>query len=346
MTDSNTAADAAEPPTAVDARLEGLRAWLDELGLKVRAIVPASGDASFRRYFRVFHPEGSWIAMDAPPAQEDCGPFLAIAWLLRDIGINAPEALEVNQEQGYLLLSDLGDRRYLDELNTNTAEQLYADALDALQTLQVRGPRGDGALPAYDEALLLREMALFRDWLLVRHLGLTLSADEEALLERSFALLAAAALEQPRVCVHRDYHSRNLMVLDEGNPGVLDFQDAVIGPITYDLVSLLRDCYIAWPRQQVEAWAQAYGQRPAIRALTGEVDPESWLRWFDLMGLQRHLKASGIFARLWHRDGKPGYLPDVPRTLGYMLQVVADYPELAELDEFLRTRVAPHFEGL
>lgn len=343
MTGHPSAATAASP-TSPERRLAGLREWLSRaLDMQVQSIAPASSDASFRRYFRVHHPQGSLIAMDAPPSHEDCRPFLAMAWLLRDIGLNAPEVLEVDLEHGYLLLSDLGDRRYLDALDANSVERLYGDALDALERLQIHGPR-DSALPVYGRAMLLREMQLFPDWLLARHLGITLDAAQRTVLEQTFELLADAALEQPRVCVHRDYHSRNLMVVDGHNPGVLDFQDAVVGPVTYDLVSLLRDCYIAWPGRQVEAWALGYLRRPAIRALVGEVRDDDWLRWFDLMGIQRHLKASGIFARLWHRDGKPGYLGDVPRTLRYMVEAAAPYPELEPLHTFLRQIVVPRVE--
>jgi aminoglycoside/choline kinase family phosphotransferase len=335
-----------EPPSSPQQRLEGLRRWLErEVRLDVRALEPASGDASFRRYFRVWHPGGTLIVMDAPPEHEDCRPFLAIAWLLRDIGLNVPEVLEVNLDQGYLLLTDLGDRRYLDELNTNTVGHLYGDALDALERLQTQGPKGESALPLYDHALLMREMALFRDWLLVRHLEISLTPEQDALLQRTFEALAEQALAQPRVCVHRDYHSRNLMVLEDNNPGVLDFQDAVIGPITYDLVSLLRDCYIAWPRDQVESWALQYLQRPAIHALVGGVERDVGLRWFDLMGMQRHFKASGIFARLWHRDGKPGYLNDIPRTVRYIQQVASLYPDFEEVSVFLETQVAARLSG-
>lgn len=332
-------------PADSEPRLRALRDWLTRtLALDVQSFAPASSDASFRRYFRVLHPGGSLIVMDAPPAHEDSRPFVAISSMLHGIGLNVPEVLEADLEQGFLLLTDLGDRRYLDVLDAANVERLYTDALDALELLQVRAPR-DGSLPAYDRDLLLREMQLFPDWLLARHLGIEPDADTRALLEASFALLADAALEQPRVCVHRDYHSRNLMVMDARNPGVLDFQDAVAGPITYDLVSLLRDCYIAWPRAQVEAWALAYLQRPAIRALVGEVDEAQWLRWFDLMGIQRHLKASGIFARLWHRDGKSGYLGDVPRTLRYIVEAAAPYPELAPLQQLMRETVLPRLEA-
>jgi aminoglycoside/choline kinase family phosphotransferase len=335
----------AAPTTESDQRLLDLHGWLTQtLQMDVRSIAPASSDASFRRYFRVQRAEGdSLIVMDAPPAQEDSRPFVEIAGRLHTIGLNVPTVLAADLERGYLLLSDLGSTRYLDVLDESNVEPLYRDALDALEHLQTHGPR-DASLPAYDRALLLAEMQLFPDWLLARHLQLALSAEQRAMLARVFELLADAALEQPRVCVHRDYHSRNLMVMDAGNPGLLDFQDAVVGPLHYDLVSLLRDCYIVWPREQVEAWALAYGRRPGIRALSGTVDDATWLRWFDLMGVQRHLKASGIFARLWHRDGKPGYLGDVPRTLHYLVEVAARYPELASLHALLRETVLPCLE--
>ncbi len=333
-----------EQASAADARQAALHHWLTAvLDREVRAIAPASSDASFRRYFRVEGPEGSLIVMDAPPEHEDCRPFLAVAAMLAEIGVNVPRVLAQDLTRGFLLLTDLGNRRYLDELNDDCVERLYGDAMAALARLQAHGPR-DGRLPPYDHAMLMREMALFPEWLLDRHLGLRLDAGQRDVLAESFELLARSALEQPRVMVHRDYHSRNLMIVDADNPGVLDFQDAVVGPITYDLVSLLRDCYIAWPRERVEAWALAYRHRPGVRELVGAVDDATWLRWFDWMGLQRHLKASGIFARLWHRDGKPGYLPDVPRTLGYMVEVSGRYPELAGLHRLLVEQVVPGFE--
>jgi aminoglycoside/choline kinase family phosphotransferase len=268
-------------------------------------------------------------------------PFLVMAWTLRDCGVNVPQVLEVDQDRGYLLLSDLGDRLYLDELNTNTVEHLYGDALDALELIQTRGPRDESILPSYDGQRLRSEMALFTDWLLDRHLEISLPGGERAAIEEAFARLEENALEQPRVCVHRDYHSRNLMVVEENNPGVLDFQDAVAGPITYDLVSLLRDCYIAWPRDRVAAWALEYRRRPGIAELAGAVDDEQWLRWFDLMGIQRHLKASGIFARLYHRDGKAGYLADVPRTLRYIVEAGGGYAEMEALVSLVEERVLP-----
>lgn len=321
-------------------RLEQLNHWLSmELGLPQYSIAPASSDASFRRYFRVQFGGESRIVMDAPPEKEDSHPFVAIARQLRSIGLNVPEILAEDFEQGFLLLSDLGSRQYLDELNEQSVERLYGDAMGALATLQARGPQAD-RLPPYDRALLLREMELFREWLLDRHLGLTLGESEQKLLDETFSLLADSALAQPAVSVHRDYHSRNLMV-SEHNPGILDFQDAVYGPVTYDLVSLLRDCYIAWPRERVEGWVLAYHDIALDNGILHERQQGRFLHWFDLMGVQRHLKASGIFARLNHRDGKPGYLKDIPRTLDYVVEVSSRYPQLVPFLHLLEDRVLP-----
>lgn len=300
-----------------------------------KRIAPASSDASFRRYFRVWYDGQTRIVMDAPPDKEDCRPFVAIARALRGLGLNAPEVQAADLDQGLLLLTDLGDRQYLAELDESSVPGLYADALEALARLQIGGDPGSALLPPYDAELLHREMELFRDWFLGRQLGLSLNEDEHHALDRTFALLAANALEQPRVWVHRDYHSRNLMVTEPDNPGVLDFQDAVIGAVTYDLVSLLRDCYIAWPRERVEGWALTHRAKLRAEGMSGLEDEDQYLRWFDLMGVQRHLKATGIFARLNLRDGKPGYLRDIPRTLSYVLSVAERYPDLRALRELL-----------
>ena len=316
-----------------------LQDWLNEvLPARLDRIAPASSDASFRRYFRVWCDGQTHIVMDAPPDKEDCRPFVAIAQALRGLGLNAPEVLAGDLDQGLLLLTDLGSRQYLAELDARSVPGLYADALEALARLQVGGDPGSPLLPPYDSALLHREMELFREWFLGKLLGLNLREEEHHALDHAFALLADNALEQPRVWVHRDYHSRNLMVTDPDNPGVLDFQDAVVGAVTYDLVSLLRDCYIAWPREQVEAWALDHRARLRALGMGGLDDADLFLRGFDLMGAQRHLKAIGIFARLNLRDGKPGYLRDIPRTLSYVLDVADRYPELAELRDLLRAR--------
>jgi aminoglycoside/choline kinase family phosphotransferase len=267
--------------------------------------------------------------MDAPPNKEDCGPFIAIAEAFINIGLNVPAIIEQDLQQGFLLLSDLGSQLYLNVLTEQTVDRLYGDALGALATLQGCGVK-DGLLPAYGHTLLMNEMQLFHDWLLDRHCDIKLDSAEQASLQEVFELLADNALQQPQVCVHRDYHSRNLMQVQNHNPGMLDFQDAVIGPVTYDLVSLLRDCYIAWPRERVENWVIGYHE---LAMQTGIMRPtdcneQQFLRWFDLMGVQRHLKAAGIFARLRHRDNKAGYMKDVPRTLGYVSEVCERYDEL------------------
>jgi len=269
--------------------------------------------------------------MDAPPEQEDCHPFIHVSSLMAGIGLHVPVVLRQDLQQGFLLLTDLGDRVYLSELNTDTVERLYGDALQALLRLQSHGAAD---LPPYDRGLLMNEMELFRQWYLERHLGLQLSEDENATIDAAFTYLADQALQQPRVIVHRDYHSRNLMV-SSPNPGILDFQDAVIGPITYDLVSLLRDCYIAWPRTQVVNWVSQYYRQAQVEGLLENVSEAQFLNWFDLMGIQRHLKASGIFARLNYRDGKSGYLKDIPRTLGYVIDVGKDYPALRPFIELV-----------
>lgn len=326
-------------------RLEQLNLWLTKtLGLPSYEIAPASSDASFRRYFRIGFDGESRIVMDAPPDKEDSRPFISIGKQLHAVGLNVPEILAEDLEQGFLLLSDLGTQQYLSALNTDTVDRLYGDALGALAVLQTCGPGAD-VLPCYDEELLRREMGLFSDWYLGRHLGLNPGKSEQAVLDEVFTLLVGNALDQPRVSVHRDYHSRNLMV-SAHNPGILDFQDAVHGPVTYDLVSLLRDCYIDWPRERVEQWVLGYHDIAIDHGILRGPQEERFLRWFDLMGVQRHLKATGIFARLNHRDGKPGYLNDIPRTLGYVVEVSGRYPELGPFKRLLEDLEVPGPAGL
>ncbi len=325
-------------------RLDELTHWLrHDVGLPTFDIAPASSDASFRRYFRVQHADQSHIVMDAPPDKENCHPFVNVAQAFHERGLNVPRVLHANLERGFLLLTDLGSRQYLEELSTPNAnpDQLYGDALDTLLRLQCPGAPDNSLLPPYDLPLLLREMTLFRDWFMAQHLKITLDDAITVMFDRTFNLLAQAALEQPQVWVHRDYHSRNLMFTEQHNPGVLDFQDAVIGPITYDLVSLLRDCYIAWPREQVEEWVEKYHGQATQAGILSNISLAQFLRWFDLMGAQRHLKAIGIFARLNIRDGKPGYLKDIPRTLGYVLDVSSRHPELTEFHLFLQDNIQP-----
>ncbi|MCL4316516.1 MAG: phosphotransferase [Gammaproteobacteria bacterium] len=346
-------------------RLEQLQRWLTrDLRIPRFDIAPASSDASFRRYFRVRWDGQTRIVMDAPPAHEDCRPYISIARALHGAGLNVPQVLEADLAQGFLLLTDLGTIQYLDALNdadvqgcTNvaggrtpeatTVDRLYGDALDALLALQTHPDVARQAhLPPYDEALLMREMHLFRDWLLARHAQITLDDAQLQNLEHTFTRLAQSALEQPQVPVHRDYHSRNLMLTENNNPGILDFQDAVVGPITYDLVSLLRDCYIAWPEPCVHGWMEQYRRRALAAGLLTQDDAAHFMRWFDWMGVQRHLKAAGIFARLHIRDGKPGYLKDIPRTLNYIVAASARYEELQWLHDLLRNRVLPKLQGM
>jgi aminoglycoside/choline kinase family phosphotransferase len=331
-----------------DPRLDILRHWLEaDLGWHDLELAPASADASFRRYFRVGgRGHDTVIAMDAPPDKEDVEPYLKVAGMLAGIGVHAPRVLRRNATDGFLLLTDLGSVTYLAELaDPARADALYADAIRALVKIQAGGERHAQLLPPYDERLLRFEMSLFTDWLLGRHLALELSPTESALLAAAFDTLVANALAQPRVFVHRDYHSRNLMVCPADNPGILDFQDAVLGPLTYDLVSLLRDCYVQWPQDRVVGWALDFRRQAQAAGLSAGDDEAQFLRWFDLMGIQRHLKASGIFARLWHRDGKPGYLPDVPRTLGYIVTACSHHADLAALGALVSERVLPAMQA-
>lgn len=319
-----------------DPRLDELSAWLEqELAIPCDRIVPTSGDASFRRYFRVFLSERSLIAMDAPPSREDVRPFVQVARLLEQAGVNVPRVHAVDEHRGFVLLGDLGTLCYRDELDADSADRLYRDAIDALVTLQQAVDVRSCGRPFYGEELLRRELGLFKEWFLDRLSGIPLTAAGDALLEQTASVLVRSALEQPQVFVHRDYHSRNLMVCLEGNPGILDFQDAVVGPITYDLVSLLRDCYISWPEERVARWVAGYLETAQRQGLALSCSPSQFRRWFDLMGMQRHLKAVGIFSRLALRDGKSGYLDDIPRTLAYVTAVSGRYPELADFAEFL-----------
>ena len=280
--------------------------------------------------------------MDAPPAQESCLPFLRIAGYLEAMQLNAPRIMEANLDDGFLLLSDLGTWQYLEVLqhDATAAPGLYGDALTALLTMQRRGAAYQSLLPPYDEELLRFELSLFHDWLCGTHLGITLSDEEERAWQQGCDALVINALDQPQVFVHRDYHSRNLMLTDENNPGILDFQDAVEGPLTYDLVSLLKDCYVQWPAEQVWQWALDFysGVDASVRE---RVDEGQFRRYFELMGVQRHLKAAGIFARLNHRDGKSGYLGDIPRALSYIVELGPRYDELAFLVGLIEERVLP-----
>lgn len=312
-----------------------------DLGLRPARIERASSDASFRRYFRAVCGERTMVVMDAPPETEDVRPYLKVTGLLEPLGIHVPHVYEADVDRGFVLLEDLGSRHYLAELSAGgDARRLYGDALRALADIQLRGAAAAAQLPPYDREPLARELALMPEWFLERHLALELTGAEREMIAAAFEFLIAEALSQPAVFVHRDYHSRNLMVLAQGNPGVLDFQDALRGPVGYDLVSLLKDCYISWPRERVLEWVSGY--RSLLQAGGGGGGgPEQFVRWFDLIGVQRHLKVLGIFARLWYRDGKAGYLRDLPLTLDYVRATCRLYPELAALSDFLERRVAP-----
>ena len=324
-----------------DARVALIRDWLArELRRPAARIEPASSDASFRRYFRVFCSDATYVVMDAPPGKEDVRPYLKVSRLLESLGAHVPHVHASDVERGLLLLEDLGATLYLERLEAgDDPERLYADALGVLATIQVRGGAAGAQLAPYGRAELLREMALMPQWFLDRHLALTRAADEARLIDTAFEFLIAEALAQPVVFVHRDYHARNLMVVRERNPGIIDFQDALRGPVGYDLVSLLKDCYIAWPRARVVGWVSGY--RELLRSQGGPAgeSEQQFLRWFDLIGVQRHIKVLGIFCRLWYRDGKPGYLPDLPRTLEYVRDTCARYAELGALGSFLEQRV-------
>jgi aminoglycoside/choline kinase family phosphotransferase len=324
-----------------DARLALIHDWLSrELHLAQVRIELASSDASFRRYFRACSGARTYIVMDAPPEKEDVRPYLKVSRLLEDLGAHVPHVHEADRARGLLLLEDLGTTPYLQQLERGgDSERLYADALAALANIQLHGGAACAQLPPYGRSELAREMALMPEWFLARHLSLQLTAVESELLAAAFEFLIAEALSQPRVFVHRDYHARNLMVVAERNPGIIDFQDALCGPLGYDLVSLLKDCYIAWPRARVVEWVQAYRARLIDRGGPAGASEAEFLRWFDLIGVQRHIKVLGIFCRLWYRDGKPGYLPDLPRTLDYVRATSASYPELAPLARFLEERV-------
>ncbi len=328
----------------MDQRLEQLISWTEQvLGISGADVTSASSDASFRRYFRVRNKDQSYIVMDAPPAKEDCGPFIKVSAAMAGFGLNVPVVLERNLDAGFLLLTDLGEQQYLQILSDDNVDSLYVDAITSLVSLQVNGARSSISLPHYDNKLLMFEMSLFPDWLLEKQLKLQLSSAVRSELNKIFGYLADQALAQPRVWVHRDYHSRNLMRTSQNNPGILDFQDAVLGPLNYDLVSLLKDCYVNWPRSKVEAWVVDYLAQLQEAGLAKSISQEQLLRDFDLMGVQRHLKAAGIFARLNIRDNKTAYLQDIPRTVNYICEAADWLPELRPLSGLIIDEVLPVF---
>jgi aminoglycoside/choline kinase family phosphotransferase len=328
-------------------RLDELRAFVQHaLPGRVSTPVPASADASFRRYFRIRDGAESWIVMDAPPEHEDCRPFVHVARLLAEAGLNAPRVLASDLDHGFLLLTDLGDTTFIKALREDPSRQhpLFEDAADALVRWQATSRKG--VLPPYDEALLRRELQLFPDWYLGRHAGLELSAIERDALERVFAQVLANNLAQPRVFVHRDFMPRNLMVCDP-NPGILDFQDAVFGPVTYDVASLYRDAFLSWDEEVVLDGTIRYWDKARRAGLPVNADFGEFWRDVEWMGLQRHLKVLGIFARLRHRDGKSGYLEDTPRFAGYVRATASRYGALGPLLGLLDRAegASPHSAG-
>jgi aminoglycoside/choline kinase family phosphotransferase len=314
-------------------RLVALDAWLrDALGGRDFTREPASSDASFRRYFRISCEGRTWIAMDAPPEREDCRPFVKVAGLMRAAGVHVPEIVAQDLAAGFLLLSDLGRQTYLQVIDAGNADRLFGEARAALLDWQAASREGE--LPPYDEALLRRELMLFPEWYVGRHLGVTLGASEREELEAVFGCILAANLAQPRVFVHRDFMPRNLMV-SQPNPGVIDFQDAVYGPVTYDIASLYRDAFLSWEEERVLDGTIRYWEAARKRGLPVGADFAGFWRDVEWMGLQRHLKVLGIFARIHYRDGKPGYLDDTPRFLGYVRNACARYRDLAPLARLL-----------
>lgn len=344
--------------TQLQQRASALQQWFVQQvpvhggGNVSRTLEAVSGDASFRRYFRGYSERGSWILVDAPPDREDSHPFVAVASRLAAAGVAVPRVFAASLDQGFMCLEDFGSELLWSRLDAAqkapatvpTADQLYRSAFAQLLLIQ-RCDALKPPLPAYDSALLLREMRLFSEWFCAGLLQQPLDVAEQALVERAFAVLVEAALAQPQVFVHRDYHSRNLMYRGAAAPGVLDFQDAVRGPATYDLVSLLKDCYIEWPRAQVNAWALEYAAEAQTQGILPACTPAQFLRDFDLMGAQRHIKVLGIFSRLWLRDGKAAYLRDIPLTLRYLGTVVAEHAELQAFSQWLQARVVPALDA-
>lgn len=323
-----------------DERQKNLEAWLKSCVQSLMSIETMPGDASFRRYFRVHSKTTSWVAMDAPPPRENCRPYIAIAKALRAMGLQTPDIIEADVERGFLLLTDFGDMTYLKALNTKNADLLYGCALNALSILQGCPVVPHHVLPFFTAEFMQQEWAWHKEWFLDKLLGLSLAQEEKA-LDVAFTHLVEIAIQQPQVFMHRDYHSANLMVAPKGDIGILDFQDAFIGPLTYDLVSLLRDCYIDWPEERVKNWALQYWQLLTDKGVLVNVDQTTFLRWFDWMGVERHLKALFTFARKAVRDNQPQYLRHVTRTLNYLLQVTRRYPELSALYDFYSQTVQP-----
>ena len=323
-------------------RFNVLQAWLaDTLKLSTLNLIPLAGDASFRRYYRLrLSADQSYMVMDAPPGLEDVKPFIAIAQAFATLGVRTPQIFASNIEQGFLLLTDFGDRLYLSELNDDNVDELYSIALNALLKIQTCQPEFHAPLTVFDKDFMTRELQLFEEWFLARHLQVVIP---QKILQGVYDVVITSAESQPQRCVHRDYHSRNLLILPDSEVGVLDFQDAVWGPVTYDVISLLKDSYIDWPRVRIIRWAENFWEQSITAGLLPRVSFEQYLRWFDLMALQRHLKVLFIFARKFHRDGSTHYLSDIPRTLNYVMDIAKDYTELGAFYTILEQEIAPGY---
>lgn len=327
-----------------DLRFVALRAWLEQFFDLEVELTLICGDASFRRYFRVYHQGQSYILADSPIELVPIVPFIAIAKAYETAGLLVPHIIHVCHEQGFVLQTDLGEQQLLSCLTLDSVTGHYQRALDLLPRVASVIETQVSPLPVFDEAFLRRELGIFSEWLLETHLELSLSAEEQQLLDAAFDYLTASALTQPKVGMHRDFHSRNLIISGD-ELGVIDFQDAVIGPVTYDAVSLLRDCYIKWPQSLITP-LMAYHYQACLdnKLFTAEVDFNCYRKWFDLMGMQRHIKAAGIFARLKHRDNKPGYMADIPLTLTYLVDIGSQYPELRAFSQWIATNILPLIE--
>lgn len=325
--------------TATDDRSAARLAWARHAtGLPSLDLEPASADASFRSYWRGYVDGQPVIVMDSPPEKENPAPWVEIGKRLHDAGLHTPTVMVADLEQGFLLIEDLGTRTFLPELNEGTVDALYGEALDALLRMQMHV--NTSGLPAFDHAWQTMEMELMPSWLLEKHLGVSLACGDWDVIENAFSTIMRTIAEQPRAFMHRDYHSRNLLVTEERSPGVIDFQGAMSGPITYDLASLLRDAYIVWDNEQVEGWVEAYRLRLLdARMLDETVDTDRFRRWFDLTGLQRHIKILGLFCRLCYRDGKPGYLADLPRVLRYVLDTARRHADTAPLADLIEAKI-------
>lgn len=321
-------------------RQNALNKWLEKvLAPSKFTLHPLAGDASFRRYFRLHYNSMTQVVMDAPPDKEALQPFLAVAGLLSTAGVRTPQIHAVDKEQGFTLLDDFGDALLLNHLNVETANQLYPMAMNTLIKMQQCSTQATSQLPIFDKRFIMYELNVFREWFLDAYLKIKLTAAEEKLLDETFAQLCDAILQQPKCFIHRDYHSRNIMLLAEEEEhalGIIDFQDAMLGPFTYDLVSLLKDCYIQWPREQVMKWLTTFhGQAPSATGWS----LSAFTRAFDWCGLQRHLKVLGVFSRLYLRDNKANYLQDLPLTHHYVMACLETYEELHPFYQFMQNRI-------